>query len=567
MSAPRPVDQTQADIDQALREYDAGNMQAARTSAERLLAQQPDNHAILCLAAGLATAEQRFGDAQQLYQRSLAAAQSSADKAKSWAGLGKLGKAAGDPDTAEECGRRAVMADPSAVEHMIEFSDILASRGKVDSAVEVLRNAMNRFPRDPNPCITLGNLLLTVSGRHKDALALYDIALQRDPNSSSAHFNASVALIVLGKIDAARTACENALKLAPDMAGYYQLANLGGLSADDPRIPSLESRAEDPRTARDLRVDASFALAVAFNDADDPDRAFPHLHRANVLKRSTLEYDIHDDEERMDRIAKFFTADFFRRFAGVSSSPLAPIFILGMPRSGSTLLEQMLAAHSQVRAGGELPHMATIAQGIGATWGERGEASPGSDEQVKADFRQAVADYTQATVALQGKEPHFTDKLPGNFMFIGLIHLMFPAARIIHCRRDPVDSCLSSYQRQFSSQVPYSYDLAELGHYYRLYQKLMNHWQRELPPGCILDVDYEAVVASPEIELRKILDFCGLDFEDACLDFHSVKRSVSTASAVQVRNPLYKTSVHRWKKYAAYLGPLLTALEIDPTAT
>jgi Flp pilus assembly protein TadD len=563
MSTPLPLQNTETEIEQAILEFDVGNIPAAVARAEQLVRQHPDNHPILCLAAAMAAAENRYPDAEKFYQRSLAVAQSAQDKAKSWAGLGKLAMLAGNPAAAEESARRAMLTDPTAVQHAIEFAEILAVYGKLDPAIDVLRSSMNRFPRDPDPSIALGSLLLK-NGRHRDALAFYDMALQRDPNASAAHFNASVALTMLGKVDAARTACENALKISPEMSGYYQLANLGGLKADDPRIAVLESRAEDPRASRELRIDAGFALAAVFDTAGDADKAFPQLWRANTLKRSTLSYDICGDEDRIAKISSLFTADFLRRFAGASSSNLAPIFVLGMPRSGTTLLEQMLAGHSQVHAGGELPHMAEIARGIGILWGERGEASPGSDEQVRGDLEQAIREYTEATRPLQGK-PHFTDKLPGNFMFIGLIHLMFPAARIIHCRRDPVDTCLSNYQRLFSSEVPYSYDLVELGQYHRLYQKLMQHWHAVLPAGRILDVDYEAVVADPEIELRRVLDFCGLGFEVACLDFHTVQRSISTASAVQIRSPLYGTSVRRWKGYAAHLQPLLAALQLEPT--
>lgn len=563
MSTPQPLQQIGAEIEQAYHEYEVGNAEVAVSGAARLLAQHPDNHAVLCLAARLATAEGRYPDAQQLFQRSLAAAQSAQDKARSWAGLGRLGMESGDPDAAEESSRRAMLTNPGGVEHALEFSEILAARGKLESAIDVLRSSITRFPRHPDPCIALGSLLLKNS-RHKDALAFYDMALQRDPNASAAHFNASVALTMLGKVDAARMACENALKISPGMAGYYQLANLGALKADDARIAVLKRRAADPHAARDLRIDAGFALASVFDAAGDVENAFIHLQRANALKRSTLSYDIRDDEDRIAKISKLFTSDFLQRFAGVSSSTLAPIFILGMPRSGTTLLEQMLAGHSQVRAGGELPYMTDIARGIGLTWGARSEASPGSDEQVAADLRQAIIDYTEATQTLQDRQPHFTDKMPGNFMYIGLLHLMFPAAKIIHCRRDPVDTCLSNYQRFFSSFLPFSYDLTELGLYHRLYQQLMRHWHATLPAGCILDVDYETVVASPDTALRQVLDFCGLDFEAGCLEFQDVRRGVSTASAVQVRRPLYGTSVQRSKKYGSRLNPLRAALGLEP---
>lgn len=565
MSAPQPLAQTEATIQQAIQELASGDVQSASATAARLLAEQPDNHAVLCFAAELAIAERRYADAEQLYQRSMAAAQLAADKAKSWAGLGNLRMATGDTAAAEESARRAMLTDPSAFEHAVDFADILAARGKLESAIDVLRGSINRFPRDPNPCIALGNLLLGHE-RQRDALVFFDMALRRDPNAPGAHFNASVALTMLGKVEAARSACQNALKLAPDMSGYYQLANLGGLMADDTRIPMLIGRTEDPHLPLVSRVDAGFALASVFDSAGDLDKAFQHLTQANALKRSTLIYDIADDQDRFAKVSTLFTADFLRRFADVSTSTLAPIFVLGMPRSGTTLLEQMIAGHSQVRAGGELPYMAEIARGIGMTWGARGESFPGSDEQVAADLRQAIADYTEVTRPLHSKRPRFTDKLPTNFLFIGLIHLLFPAARIIHCRRDPVDTCLSCYQRQFSSHLPYSYDLVELGQYHLLYQQLMRHWHATLPAGRILDVDYEAVVASPETELRRVLDFCGLEFENACLDFQDVKRGVSTASAVQVRSPLYATSVHRSGRYGSRLNPLRTALGLKPLA-
>lgn len=562
MSNPQPLDPIAAELDKATRDYHAGNLAAAGAAAQRLLEQHPDNHAVLCLSAALAAAERRYADAEQLYVRSQAAARSPREQAMSWSGLSYLGRSVGNLDAAEESSRRAMLADPGAVEYAMEFADVLAARGKFDSAVEVARGSMTRFPRDPIPCITLGNLLLR-HGRHRDALAFYDMALQRNPNSAHAHFNASTALTMLGKLDGARMACENALKLDPGMAAYYQLSHLNALHADDPRIPALEARAEDESAPLDARIDAGFAVAMAFDKAGDADRAFPPLQRANALKRATFSYDIRQDEERIEKIVALFTPDFFRRFAGASNSGLAPIFVLGMPRSGTTLLEQMLAGHSQVRGGGELPYMIDVAREIGIAWGARGEAAPGSDEQVADDLRRAAAEYERLTQKLQGKEPRFTDKMPGNFMFIGLIHLMFPQASILHCRRDPVDTCLSNYQRLFSSDVPYSYDLTELGRYFRLYQRLMQHWHEVLPPGRILDVDYEAVVTEPEKELRRVLGFCGLAFEPQCLEVQDVDRSVTTASAVQVRGPIHGNSVHRWQKYRAHLDPLLEALGME----
>lgn len=550
-------------LDQALADFDAGNHAAVALALTQLLAEQPHDHRVLHLAAALALQEQRFVDSETYLGLALRAATTPQEQAAVWNTTGGLAKAAGNLQHAEESYRRATLLDAATVDHALDFALVLAARGKLDPAIEILRSAITRHPRDPQPCVTLGNVLLQ-AGRQRDALAFYDMALQRNPNYSLAHFNAGVALTMLGKLDGALTATRNALKLDPEMGGYYQLATLDGLKPDDAAIPRLESLADTEDAPLDLRIDANFALGRVYDSAGDAARAFPRLARGNALKRATLAYDIRSDEERIDRIMGFFSRDFFARFRGVSDSKLAPVFIVGMPRSGTTLVEQMLAGHSKVEAGGELMAMPEITLRLGETWGSRGEAAPGTDAQVTADILQAAAAYTQETAKLQLRRPHFTDKLPGNFMFVGLIHLMFPEARIIHCRRDPVDTCLSCFQRLFSSDVPYSYDLRELGQYYRLYQRLMEHWHKVLPPGRILDVEYEAMVGEPETNLRRVLAFCGLEFEPGCLEFQDVKRSVTTASAAQVRKPLYKTSVNRHQKYGADLAPLMEALGIPP---
>ena len=550
-------------LEKAQADFDSGNLAAAAVAAARLLAERPDDTQVLHLAAAVALEERRYQDCDQLISRALAGAATPQEQARLWNRSGRLGEAVGNLDHAEEAYRRAVLLDPALVDHAVEFAQLLATRGKLDPAIDVLRGAMTRHPRDPQPCVTLGNLLLR-AGRQRDALAFYDMALQRNPNFAPAHFNAGVALTMLGKLDAARTATETALKLDPELGGYYQLASLDALKPDDPLIGRLEELLTRQDVRPETKIDAGFALARVYDAAGDAARAFPLLKQANDLKRASIQYDIADDQERVERMIAFFTPDFFQRFQPLADSTLAPIFVLGMPRSGTTLTEQILASHSQVLSGGELDYMIEISQRTGEVWGARGTAAPGTVDEVQADLRSAAALYAQKSAWLQGRKPYFTDKMPGNFMFIGLIHLMFPRARIIHCRRDPVDTCLSCYQRLFTSYLPYSFDLTELGEYYRLYERLMAHWHAVLPAGRILDVEYENTVSDPEASVRRILDFCGLPFESACLEFHDTQRAVATASATQVRKPLYKTSVQRWKKYAADLEPLLRALGREP---
>jgi tetratricopeptide (TPR) repeat protein len=563
MSRPNPLAQAPAGLQQAMTELEAGNLAAASAGATRLLDSHPRDFQVLLFAASVALTENRFRDSEQLFNRALEAAPDAQSRGMCWSGIGQIGKSIHNYDAAEESFRRAMLSDAGTVEHALEFADVLALRGKTEPALDVLRTTLMRHPRDPRPCVSSGNILVR-SGRQRDALVFYDMALQRDLNHAPAHFNACVALTMLGNVEGALTACETALKLDPTLEGYYQLAALGGLKQDDPRLGWLEGRLADVRTQASTRIDAGFALSRVYDEAGDADRAFPPLLEANALKRGTISYDESIEIARIRSLTTVFTPDFMQRFAGASDSKLTPVFILGMPRSGTTLVEQMLAAHPRVKAGGELPFMPENALRLGELWGSRGNRAPGSDAEVRADLHETAEKYARQTAQLRGTHGHFTDKLPGNFLFIGLIHLMFPEARIIHCRRDPVDVCLSCFQRLFSSDVPYSYDLAELGRYHRLYQDLMRHWHETLPPGRILDVDYEELVADPEQGVRRMLEFCGLEYDPACLDFQNVKRAVSTASAVQVRKPLYSTSVHRWERYRKHLGPLLTALGMPP---
>lgn len=559
MSTPDPAPQAPMGLEKAVADLEAGNIASACTAAIRLLESHPVDHGVLQFAGNLARTMQHFKDAEDMYRRALAATRDPQQQAMSWAGLALLGVTIGNTDLAEESFRRAMLADPGNIEHALGFAEVLLRRGKLDPALDVQRSTLMRHPLSPQPCVGAGNVLLRMD-RQKDALVFYDMALQRDVNYAPAHYNASTALTMLGKLDAARQACDAALKLDPSMAGYLQLAFLGGLKAGDPRLTGLEARLANEAEPDYARVDAGFALGRVYDEAGEADRAFPFLQKANALKRSTLDYDVARDVDRTERIMALFTRDFLQRFAVASDSKLAPIFIVGMPRSGSSLVEQMLAGHPRINAGGELPHMPEIAIKLGEIWGSRGDASPGSDEQLKADLKQAVEVFTRKTAALQTREGRFTDKLPGNFQLIGLIRLMFPEARFIHSRRDPVDTCLSCFQNFFTSDVPYSYDLAELGRYYTLYRRFMAHWHAVLPAGTLLDVDYESLVTEPEAEVRRMLDFCGLPFDPACLDFQKVNRPVTTASAVQVRRPLYTSSIKRWERYRKHLGPLLAEL-------
>jgi hypothetical protein len=320
----------------------------------------------------------------------------------------------------------------------------------------------------------------------------------------------------------------------------------------------MERLARDPdRLNQEEQIDLHFALGKAFNDIGDPPRSFEHILAGNALMRRRVAYDEQLALGRFERIRSAFTADIMRDRAGRGDPCHAPVFIVGLPRSGTTLIEQILASHSKVFGAGELREMPRIAERIG------GAEKPSFPEAIATlpdrELNAIGGEYVRTVRRMSPVAERITDKMPGNFAFVGLIHLAMPNARIIHACRDVRDTAFSCFSLLFSGGHTYSYDLAELGHHCRAYLRLMQHW-REVLPGVMLEVRYEDVVTDLEAQARRIVGFCGLEWEDACVDFHRTERSVRTASAAQVRNPIYHTSIGRWRAHEGALQPLLQSI-------
>jgi hypothetical protein len=308
-----------------------------------------------------------------------------------------------------------------------------------------------------------------------------------------------------------------------------------------------------------------FALGKAFSDLGDHDRSFGHLLEGNALKRQQIAYDEAKIIEEFARIRAVFTREMMDARRGVGCPSSVPVFVLGMPRSGTTLVEQVLASHSKVHGAGERPDLGLAAAHISEPGDTAAllafpEAVPRlSDERI----RQFGERYVEAITSAAPTASRVIDKMPLNFFHVGLIHLALPNARIIHTRRDPIDTCLSCFATLFTGDHRVAYELGELGRYYRAYEELMEHWRRVLPNGVMLEVRYEDVVADFEPEARRVLAHCGLEWEESCLSFHGPGRPVRTASAAQVRRPIYRDSVGRWQPYRHLLGPLFDGLGVD----
>ncbi len=304
-----------------------------------------------------------------------------------------------------------------------------------------------------------------------------------------------------------------------------------------------------------------FALGKGLEDVGDYPRAFEHWLEGNALRRREVEYNETAYQRAFQAITERFDQSLLDRFGGVGDPSPVPIFIVGMPRSGTTLVEQILASHPQVQAAGELSHLHRVASTVPDADG-RVIAFPQSIARLDGDgFRRMGQAYLASLPTLGDGKTRITDKMPTNFAYVGLLRLILPNARIIHTVRDPVDTCVSCFSRLFPAGVTFSYDLAELGCYYRWYHELMEHWRTVLPAGAMLDVVYEDVIDDLEAQARRLIDYCGLPWDDRCLRFHQTNRPIKTASNVQVRRSLYRSSLARWRRYEAYLEPLLIELE------
>ncbi len=458
--------------------------------------------------------------------------------------------------------RRTVALDPRHLHAQFNLGNALVALKRFDEAADAYEQVRAIDPTILETYNNLGNVLMEL-GRADAALRVYREAIALNPNGADTFTNLAAALLALGALPEALEATGQALNIDPSHAvAWFIRSELKTFKAGDGEIAQLEALVaaakRPPRDAMD-RINLKFALSKALMDAGEVDQAFSHLRAANQLQRAMFDYDVQADVRGLEALARVLDSTFVNRFADGGDQTDSPIFVLGMPRSGTSLVEQILASHPEVFGAGELE---ALEQALAATVGHDlsleelagGVAGMGVD-----DFRTISANYLGA-VHVPAGAARFTDKMPGNFRFAGLIGLILPRARIVHCVRDPVDTCFSCYTKKFSGRQDFAYDLAELGTFYKAYDRLMSHWRALLPADRFIEVRYENLVDDIETEARRLVDFCGLAWNDACLDFHNTERPVRTASANQVRKPIYRSSVQRWRAYEHHLQPLIEAM-------
>lgn len=471
---------------------------------------------------------------------------------------GRLGRY-GD---AEKLLTRCLELAPGFAAARHNYALVLHRANKAAEALPQIDQLLALEPRNPS----YRNLKAAILGRigeYAESIALYRGVLEDYPNQAKIWTSYGHALKTAGQQSQSVQAYRRAVELAPQFGeAWWSLANLKTLRFDDADIAQMRAQLQRGELRDEDRFHFDFALGKALEDRGEYPDSFQHYQSGNRLRRAGIAYDAGENAAQVARSKALFTPEFFARRAGMGDPAPDPIFIVGLPRAGSTLLEQILASHSQVEGTMELPDVIAIARELGGARSRSQESAyPEVLAQLDAGQLRALGERYIAQTRIQRKSsaPFFIDKMPNNFAHVGLIHLMLPRAKIIDARRHPLGCCFSAYKQHFARGQSFSYDLAELGAYYRDYVELMAHFDAVLP-GRVHRVTYETLVSDTESEVRRLLAYCELPFEDACLRFHENERAVRTASSEQVRRPIFTDAVEHWRNYEPWLDPLKQAL-------
>lgn len=452
---------------------------------------------------------------------------------------------------------------PDHIEAEIQLAHVLLRRQRFHKAHKRVKAI---YERNKNPSSQVQALYASVCfgvGENEEAIKTYQEMIRVSPNDPQLRVSLAHIYNATGESPKAVDLFKQAYGLKPDFGdAFWSLANTKSYRFTEEELAAMTDRVSAPSTPQIDKTQMHFALGKAYEDSKDYDTAFSHYQAGNTLKRETSNHSKEQLDIRISTQLDVCTAELFERLKDVGHDAPDPIFILGLPRAGSTLLEQILASHSKVDGTMELHDILDLAKRLRG----RDKASDPSPryprilgELPTERFAQFGQQFIEDTRAYRGGAPYFIDKMPNNFFHIGLIKLILPNAKVIDARRHPMACCFSGYKQLFGEGQEFSYGLEEIGNYYRQYVDLMNHWD-EVLPGFVLRVQHEDVIADLEGQVRRILDFCGLEFEESCVEFHKTKRTVRTPSAEQVRQPINKSGVDQWCNFESHLDPLKHAL-------
>ncbi len=536
---------------------DGGRLREASHAFRKALKLLPGHPLLL---NNLGNVLQLQGDSDKAIDYFRQAIEADPENFEAQANLGNAYRALQQSDKAIAAYRRALEINPQHADAHYNLGITLLELEELDGAIDRFDRCIEIKPDDVNAWLGIARARST-QGDLDAAVSAFRRAIEIDPGNALAHKDLGSTLSDHGEIEAAVEALRRALELDPTCAGAYRLLSMiRRFTSHDEDIKAMESLFARKGVTDADRVQLGFGLAKAFEDLGEYDRAMHYLQQATRLKRKGYHYSTAESRAQFAEIEATFSREFFDRHRDCGDTDPTPIFILGMPRSGTSLVEQILASHPDVHGAGELRELGKVLESIRADNETDGGIIPPQLVQLDdAAFAELGRQYVQRIRRHAPEARFITDKMPHNFARIGFIRLILPKARIIHCRREPMDNCLSIFKTHLQDGHGFADDLAELGEYYRLYHHLMEHW-RQVLPGFVHDLHYEALVTSAREQIEQLLQYCGLPWDDACLAFHRTRRKVETASNAQVRRPIYRDSVARWRRYEAHLEPLKTAL-------
>lgn len=458
-----------------------------------------------------------------------------------------------NPSDAEAWLRRAIKIAPDYTAARMTLGLVLIEMNKYVEAIECYQSAIKSEPDNGVIWAGLANAYAMASYPEK-SVTTFRKALTLGADTSAVQMSFAHVLKTIGDQDAALRSYRTAIEQQPDLGeSYWSMANLKIFQFNDAEVEAMEAQLATKQLGDVSEVHFRFALGKAWEDKKNFDRAWKYYDSGNHKQRSLVTYSPIDMENRQNKIIEIFNKNFLEKNSGGGFENPDPILIVGLPRAGSTLVEQILASHSQVEGTSELPILGKLASSIGRYRSDNVVFPDAAADLGKKDWRGYGQQYIEEAARHRlTNKPFFTDKLPNNFPLIGFLHLSLPNAKVINARRFPLDSCLGAYKQLFAKGQNFTYDIDDLAHYYINYEKMIQHWHTVLP-GKVLDVHYEDTVTNLESQVRRILEHCELPFEDSCVKFHQTKRAVKTASSEQVRQPIYTEALGKWRKYEDHL--------------
>ena len=501
-----------------------GKLEEAEKLLKSCLARDPDNTKALRMLANIAIEANRYSPAKKLLDR-------------------------------------AVKLDPNFTLAWNDLGNLFMRQDRYEEALEMIDKATSINPGFGYSHVMRGNIL-TRAQRHDDALVAYQESLNINAHNLGGLSGMGHVLKTVGRTEESIAAYRECIRHFPGCGEvYWSLANLKTFEFEPEEVKVMQAMVEKEHIPYEPKVNFHLSLGKHFENEMDYEKAFEHYRLGNDLRRAHETYDPVMTQVMHDRVIEVFSAEFLQDHKGWGDPDASPILVLGMPRSGSTLIEQILASHSMVEGTMELPDLSRLIGGL-AKRGKEGrieypEALLNLDEEA---IRNLGRSYIDSTSRYRSGKVHFIDKMPNNFPSIGFLHLLLPNAKIINARRHPLDSCMGCYKQLFFTGQSWSYDQFEIGQFYLQYQRMMDHWH-EVLPGKVLDIHYEELVADQETQTRRMLEHLGLPWEDQVLRFYETKRAINTASSEQVRQPIYTRALNHWRNYEPQLQELIRILK------